>query len=71
GTPQLIVCPHPLQFNHNLNVCDFSWRAACVELPLTEPALPTTEAPLATERILITKIVKEIYRPVEEQAPPS
>nr|XP_037279438.1 peritrophin-1-like [Rhipicephalus microplus]XP_037279439.1 peritrophin-1-like [Rhipicephalus microplus] len=71
GAPQLIECPHALKFNNNLNVCDFPWRAACVELPIPEPALPTTEAPLATERVVITKIVTEIFRPVEEQAAPS
>uniref|UniRef100_A0A6G5A5M6 Putative mucin-like protein n=1 Tax=Rhipicephalus microplus TaxID=6941 RepID=A0A6G5A5M6_RHIMP len=68
GVPELIECPSALQFNRKLNVCDYPWRAACVELPLPEPMLPTTEAPLQTERIVITKTVKEVYRAVDENA---
>ncbi|XP_049524774.1 peritrophin-1 [Dermacentor silvarum] len=71
GVPELIECPHALHFNRKLNVCDFPWRAACVELPLPEPELPTTEAPPATERIIITQVVKEIIKPVDDQAPSS
>ncbi|KAH6929709.1 hypothetical protein HPB50_005158 [Hyalomma asiaticum] len=69
GVPELIECPRALQFNRKLNVCDFPWRAACVELPLPEPELPTTDAPVATERVVITKTIKEVYRPVDEVAP--
>ncbi|XP_075549857.1 uncharacterized protein LOC142583318 [Dermacentor variabilis] len=72
GVPTLTECPHALHFNRKLNVCDFPWRAACVELPPLEPKLSTTtEAPVATERIVITKTVKEVYRPVDEEAPVS
>ncbi|XP_037572817.1 peritrophin-1 [Dermacentor silvarum] len=67
GVPELIECPRALHFNRKLNVCDFPWRAACVELELpTEPALPTTDAPVVTEKIVITKTVKEVYKPVDE-----
>ncbi|KAL1477502.1 hypothetical protein MTO96_035689 [Rhipicephalus appendiculatus] len=68
GVPELIECPGDLQFNRKLNVCDHPWRAACVALPLPVPELPTTEAPLATEKVVITKTVKEVYRPVDEEA---
>uniref|UniRef100_A0A6G5A7X1 Putative mucin-like protein n=1 Tax=Rhipicephalus microplus TaxID=6941 RepID=A0A6G5A7X1_RHIMP len=69
GVPELMECPSGLQFNRILNVCDHPWRAACVALPLPEPVLPTTEAPLATEKVVITKTVKEVYRPVDEEVP--
>uniref|UniRef100_C9W1L9 Mucin-like protein n=1 Tax=Rhipicephalus sanguineus TaxID=34632 RepID=C9W1L9_RHISA len=65
GVPELFECPSGLQFNHELNVCDYPWRAACVELPLPVPVVPTTEAPLGTEKVIITKTVKEVYRPVD------
>uniref|UniRef100_A0A224Y5A1 Chitin-binding protein n=1 Tax=Rhipicephalus zambeziensis TaxID=60191 RepID=A0A224Y5A1_9ACAR len=68
GVPELIECPGDLQFSRKLNVCDYPWRAACVALPLPVPELPTTEAPLATEKVVITKTVKEVYRPVDEGA---
>ncbi|KAH8023767.1 hypothetical protein HPB51_016662 [Rhipicephalus microplus] len=68
GVPELIECPSALQFNRKLNVCDYPWRADCIELPLPEPVLPTTEAPLPTERIVITKTVKEVYREMDENA---
>ncbi|KAH7951696.1 peritrophin-1 [Rhipicephalus sanguineus] len=69
GVPTLMECPSGLQFNRKLNVCDHPWYAACFELPLPVPELPTTEAPLATEKVVITKTVKEVYRPVDEDAP--
>ncbi|KAH6929708.1 hypothetical protein HPB50_005157 [Hyalomma asiaticum] len=71
GVPELIECPPALHFNRKLNVCDYPWRAACSELPLPEPLLPTTDAPPATEKIIITHVVKEIIKPVDDQAPSS
>ncbi|KAL1477500.1 hypothetical protein MTO96_035687 [Rhipicephalus appendiculatus] len=71
GVPELIECPGVLNFNRKLNVCDFPWRAACVEAPLPQPLLPATEAPPATERIIITQVVKEIIKPTDDQAPSS
>ncbi|KAL3213286.1 hypothetical protein MRX96_035522 [Rhipicephalus microplus] len=68
GVPELFECPGALQFNRKLNVCDFPWRAACVAVPLPEPLPPTTEAPPATERIIITQVVKEIIKPADDQA---
>nr|ACF35532.1 mucin-like protein [Dermacentor variabilis] len=71
GVPILKECPLPLLFNRELNVCDFPWRAACVELPLPEPKSPTTEAPPATEKIIITQVVKQIIKTVDDETPSS
>ncbi|XP_065285696.1 uncharacterized protein [Dermacentor albipictus] len=68
GLPVLMECPGDLRFNHALNVCDNPWKTACIELPLPEPELPTTEAPVVTEKIVITKTVKEVYQPVDDTA---
>ncbi|XP_076372826.1 uncharacterized protein LOC143257671, partial [Tachypleus tridentatus] len=29
GIPKLMLCPAPLHFNRELNVCDYEWRAGC------------------------------------------
>uniref|UniRef100_A0A224YBU2 Chitin-binding protein n=1 Tax=Rhipicephalus zambeziensis TaxID=60191 RepID=A0A224YBU2_9ACAR len=62
GVPKLMKCPGDLHFNRVLHVCDYPTNATCVELPPPEPVLPTTEAPVATERVVITKTRKEVYR---------
>uniref|UniRef100_A0A131YH32 Chitin-binding protein n=1 Tax=Rhipicephalus appendiculatus TaxID=34631 RepID=A0A131YH32_RHIAP len=68
GVRKLMECPDGLQFNRLLQVCDHPYNALCVELPPPEPVLPTTETPVATERVVITKTVKEVYRPVDGEA---
>ncbi|XP_037574398.1 uncharacterized protein LOC119456644 [Dermacentor silvarum] len=60
GVPELIEYPHALHFNHKLSVCDFPWRAACIELlPLEHELPPNMEHPVASEKIVITKTTKD------------
>ncbi|XP_065285714.1 uncharacterized protein [Dermacentor albipictus] len=75
GIPILKACNHNLRFNRALNVCDHAWNTPCIELPLPAPKDPSAEAPVVTEpvlaeptvtkKVIITKTVKEIYKPVD------
>uniref|UniRef100_A0A023FT16 Putative tick mucins 1 n=1 Tax=Amblyomma cajennense TaxID=34607 RepID=A0A023FT16_AMBCJ len=72
GVPELIPCPAGLHFNSVLNVCDYPSEANCIEV---EPAVPekqdestTLNEQPATEKIIITQVVKEIIKPAEDPA---
>lgn len=69
GVPELLECPQGLHYNAELRVCDFPYRAKCAELPLPVPteAATSEDVPPATEKIVITKVVKEVIR--EADAP--
>ncbi|KAH7951695.1 peritrophin-1 [Rhipicephalus sanguineus] len=69
GVPMLMECKGGLHFNRKLNVCDRPWNALCVALSLPGSELPTTVVPVPTEKVVITKTVKEVYRPVDDEAP--
>uniref|UniRef100_A0A0C9R6H3 Putative tick mucins 4 n=1 Tax=Amblyomma americanum TaxID=6943 RepID=A0A0C9R6H3_AMBAM len=60
GTPKLFNCSGDLVFNDKLKVCDYPDRADCVPLqPTAEPA----PAEVVTTKVVVTKIVKEIFKP--------
>ncbi|KAK8780640.1 hypothetical protein V5799_018024 [Amblyomma americanum] len=72
GVPVLKECPVDLKFNSELNVCDYEYRAKCTEVV---PAVPekadestTLNEQPATEKIIITQVVKEIIKPAEDPA---
>ncbi|KAH7945696.1 hypothetical protein HPB49_014322 [Dermacentor silvarum] len=70
GLPVLMECPENLQFNDALKVCDYAFRANCVQLYPTFPKEEPAPTEVATEKIVVKKTVKEVVRPVVEDDAP-
>lgn len=70
GVPELLECPAGLHYNEVLRVCDFPYRAKCKEeqLPVPTEAATSEDVPPATEKIVITKVVKEVIREADAPA---
>ncbi|XP_077562607.1 uncharacterized protein LOC144178545 [Haemaphysalis longicornis] len=70
GVRELIECPAGLHYNAVLQVCDFPYRAKCSEqpLPVQNEAPASEDSAVATERVVITKVVKEVFRPADSPA---
>uniref|UniRef100_A0A023FYK9 Putative tick mucins 1 n=1 Tax=Amblyomma parvum TaxID=251391 RepID=A0A023FYK9_AMBPA len=73
GVPKLQECPGDLLFNNALKVCDRPYNVDCTEVAPSVPEKAdegtTLNEPPATEKIIITQVVKEIIKPAEEPSP--
>nr|DAA34695.1 TPA_inf: salivary mucin [Amblyomma variegatum] len=63
GKPVLLECPKGLLFNDATKTCDYAYNVKCVA---PEPTPAPEQAEVATTKVVVTKIVKEVFKPADD-----